>query len=277
MRKLIPLFVIILSTVITASAQVKYKLDTLQCSNVGFSVGAMMPSKAASFSIAPDGSHSSDATMHSLYKGPYMNYGINYSFKTKKGWLFSADANLIMGSNNLTHRTERMPNIFTQDNASFIIGTNGTDANVTCYNRGISVTAGMGKIFTIIPKQPNSGPFVRANLGLFQQQTIFFPQDVEAPQVDNDYEYLYDHQRRGFILAEEFGYWYMSNNSNLVNFHVSLEISQHWTHPTRQYIIDEYLNLAGPDNNKYFDMVYMLKLCWMFPLTGKPSQEFYYY
>ena len=69
----------------------------------------------------------------------------------------------------------------------------------------------------------------------------------------------------------------MSNHANLINFYVAFELSQVWSRSTRDYIIDDYLNLRGPDDNHYFDLLYTLKLCWMFPLKGKTVREYYYF
>ena len=260
----------------TANAQDAPKLDTMECHIVGFNVGVKMPSERFSFGTAPDGTTSQRATMASLYPGAYMDYGINSFYKYRRGWLVSVDGNVWFGSNNLLYRKERMGSVYTHD--SIIIGANGTDASVTCYNRGFSLQGGVGKIFVVAPKQnPNSGILARLSAGYMRQQTVFMVNNEHAPQVEGDYGLLYDHQRHGLILTESLGYWFMSNNANLLNLYVSFDISQCWSWSTRDYVIDDYLGLHGKDNNRYFDLVYSIKLCWMFPLKGKPSQEYYYY
>lgn len=257
-------------------AQHKHPLDTIECHIVGFSFGTMFPSNTLSKVTMPSGETSQNATMHSLYKSPWLDFGVNGFYKYKSNWLVSLDANLWFGNDNLSNRTTRMPNVFSQDD--IIIGTNGTDAVVTCYNRGLSFKAGVGKIFPLFPsKNPNSGILARLNGGWMQQQTIFMINDVNAPQIDGDYALLYDHQRRGFILTEGIGYWFMSNYSNLINLYVTFEVSQCWSHSTRDFMIDNYLGLHGKDNNSYFDLLFSVKLCWMFPLKGKSSQEYYYW
>lgn len=277
MKKLIlPIALLVFSLgTLRMNAQEKLSVDTLHCSNIGFTVSPVFPSTNSSFAKTLDGTRTHDGTMASLYKGPYLSFGLEYSFKSRNGWLFSGEGELTFGNDNLTLRNDRMGDVFTRD--SIVVGTNGVDANVTCYNRGLSLRAGVGKIFQIMPKNPNSGPFVRASAGLMQQQTVFFLNDVNAPQVDGDYANLYDHQRRGFNLSQEVGFWYMNNTSNVLNFHVSFEVTECWTHSTRKYVIDDVLGLRGPDNNKYFDLLYSIKFCWMFPLTGKTAYDYYYH
>lgn len=37
------------------------------------------------------------------------------------------------------------------------------------------------------------------------------------------------------------------------------------------------MNLNGPDDASYFDLIYTLKLCWMFPIKGKTAYDYYFY
>jgi len=260
----------------TAQAQIDLHQDTIECPIVGFNVGLKVPSTLFSFETAPDGTRSQRATMASLYKGPWMDYGINAIYKYKSNWLLTLDGNIWMGSNNLRQRDERMGSVFTRD--SIVIGTGGYDAAVTCYNRGLGFMGGVGKIFTLQPeKNPNSGLFARLQGGYMFQQTIFMLNNAQAPQVDGDYALLYDHQRQGFLMGEGVGFWFMSNRANLINFYVELNVQQCWSWSTRDYTIDNYLGLQGKDNNRYFDMLYTLKLCWMFPLKGRQAHDIYFY
>lgn len=262
----------------TAAAQIDLTVDTFECPIVGFNAGLMMPSKAFSFETAPDGAKSQNATMASLYNPPYLSFGIEGLYKFKSNWLVSIEGNLWFGfnSNNLNHRMERMGDVFTRD--SIVVGANGTDANITCYNRGLGFKAGVGKIFPLNPaKNPNSGILARLNAGYLRQQTIFMANSEKAAQLADDYALLYDHQRHGLMLSEAVGYWFMSNRSDLANVYVTFEVTQCWNWPTRDYMIDHYLGLQGKDNHRYFDLLYTIKISWMFPLRSKPAHDYYFY
>lgn len=273
--KLIILLLVLLPNV-SAHGQLDLTQDTLSCHIIGFNVGPVIPSANLSFGTLSDGTKSKNATMSSLYKPPYLDFGLNALYKYKSNWLVGIEGNIWFGGDNLNHRVERMGSVFSRD--SIVIGTNGTDANVTCYNRGFSVQGGVGKIFPLVPsKNPNSGILARLSGGYMLQQSIFMINDVNAPQIDEDYALLYDHQRSGFMLTEALGYWFMSNRANLVNFYIAFEVSQCWTKSTRDYIIDDYLGVRGKDNGRYFDLVYTIKFCWMFPLKGKSSHDYYFY
>lgn len=260
----------------SATAQEKLHPDTLQCPIVGFHAALAGPLTSFSSATAPDGSTVPNATMGDLYKAPWLDFGMDFAFKWRNGLFLNLEGSLIIGNNNLKNRLQRMPDVYSS--GKMIIGVNGTDATVTSYNRMLSAKLGVGKIFILSDRNPNSGPFVRLDAGFMQNQTVFMlNQHVDAPQVNGDYAYLYDHQRRGFLLSQAVGYWFMGNRSAILNFNVSFEITEVWSASTRDYIIDDLIPMRGADNNNYFDLLYGIKLIWMFPITGKPAYDYYYY
>lgn len=260
----------------SAHGQVDFTQDTLECHIVGFNFGIKAPSAAFSHVRDMNGNLTKEGTMASLYKAPYLEYGINWLYKFKSNWVLNLDGNLWIGSDNLKLRQERMSNVYSRD--SIVISGGGYDAGVSCFNRGISLQVGGGKIIPLdMKKNPNSGILARLYGGYMLQQSIFYCNEAEAHQVMGDYALLYDHQRSGWLLTEGVGYWFMSNNLNLLNLYVELSVQQCWSHSTRDYMIDNLLDMHGKDNNRYFDMLYMLKVCWMFPLRGKQAHDLYFY
>ncbi len=277
-RHLIALTVLLCTAALpSAEAQIKIKADTLACPIVGFHVGTVIPWGSMSHATDLNGNEVAHATMADLYKAPWLDFGIDVSYKWRNGLFANADFTFMFGNDNLQNRTERMSDIYTQN--GIIIGSNGTDAIVTAHNRALAWKAGIGKIFLVnMEKNPNSGPFAALNVGVMQQQTIFTLNDfVDAPQVNNDYGLLYDHQRNSFMLSQEIGYWHISNSAAILNFRISVELTEVWSRSTRDYIIDDLLGLRGKDNNKYFDLLGGIKLTWMFPITGRTSYDYYYY
>ena len=248
------------------SAQVKLTQDTIETPIIGFSFGTVFASDK----------FSTENGSHDLYPSPYYSFGLETHYKFKSNWLLSAEGSLTFGTD-LRDKAKRMPAVFSHDSVPIVIGTNGTDATASCYNRALALRIGAGKIFTLNPENPNSGLMLSLFAGIMQQKTVFLLYQVNAPQLQGDYGRLYDHKRRGFTLTESVGYWFMSNSSNFFNFHVSLEVTQCWNHSVRNYIIDEIMGLHGPDNTKYFDLYYTLKISWMFPLRGKTAYDYYFF
>lgn len=268
-------FAFLCSAPLCGLCQEKLTQDTLECVNIGFNFGTLFPSAAGSHAVMPDGTRSHDATMKSLYRGPWLDFGLDVMYKFKTNWVLDAEGSLLFGSDNLQNRTERMPGIFITD--GIVIGNNGVDAGVTAYNRGLDLRLGCARIMKVIPGNPNSGILAKLSAGIMQQQTIFTANESNAPQLEGDYRCIYDHQRLGYTLTEGIGFWFMSNNQNLVNTKITFEVTQCWSHSTRDYTIDQLAGLNGKDDSRYFDLIYAVKLCWMFPLKGKTSYDYYYY
>lgn len=246
----------------SATAQ---KTDTLQCFVVGFNFGTMLTSGER----IVGGGEKTD-----LVKNPFLNFGVDIMYKFRSNWLLGVEGNLFFGNDNLKHREERLPMLYS---GGAVIGSGGGDAGVEAFNRGLNFIAGAGKIFPLSKNNPNSGIFCMLGAGFTQSQIIYSVQAEEAPQLDGDYALLYDHQQRGPILMENIGYCFMSNTSTYFNFILSFEMQQYFTHSTRDYVLDHFMGISGKDNNRYFTPIYMLKLVWMFPITGKKTQEYYYF
>lgn len=257
----------------TTQAQVKYSADTLECHIVGFSAGVLLPGSGNNSQGLTGGN------MRDLYYSPYLDFAIEWSYKQKSGWMVGLDADVWFGSNsdNLADRGIRIGNVF--NTIGHTMGVNGEEAVVTAYNRALAVRPGVSHIVRVMPKNPNSGLLLKVSGGWFMQKTIFY-QDFnhpEAYQLSGDYAKLYDHLRNGVMLTESVGFIYMSNYLTYVNFKVSFDISQCWSWSSRAFQIDNLMGLNGRDRSRYFDLMYGIRLTWMFPFTGKTTYDYYYY
>lgn len=265
------LAVTLLSTV--AQGQVKLNADTLECHIIGFSAGVLMPGTGSTTSGLEGGN------MRDLYKSPYLDFSLNCDYKYQSNWMMTLDADLWFGltSDNLQRRTERMPSVFQPNGMAY--GWGGTDGYLTAYNRSLAVRPGVAKIITLTPKNPNSGILLKLSGGWMMQKTIFHQEYTEnpVPQITGDKGKLYDHMRQGVMLTESIGYVFMSNYSTYINVKVELQVSQCWNWSSRPWVIDDLMGLNGKDGSRYFDMLYGVKLSWMFPLMGKTTYDYYYY
>ena len=253
--------------------QVKLNVDTLECHVIGFSAGILTPGTGTTTSGLAGGN------MRDLYKPPYLDFSLNCDYKYLSNWLVTLDADLWFGltSDNLQRRNERMPSVYQPDGTAY--GWGGTDGYLTAYNRSLSVRPGVGKIITVTPKNPNSGILLKLSGGWMMQKTVFHQDYTESPvpQINGDKSKLFDHLRHGAILTESIGYVFMSNYSTYVNVKVELQVSQCWSWSTRPWVLDDLMGLNGKDNGRYFDLLYGVKLSWMFPLMGKTTYDYYYY
>ena len=255
------------------NAQVKLNVDTLQCHIVGFSAGIQAPLGGTN-SLGLEG-----GSMKDLYRGPYLDFGVEWDFLFRSGWMLTLDGDMWFGynSDNLNLRIERMGDIYNSQGSAMSRG--GTDGVVTAYNRSLAVRPGIAKIYHILPKDPNSGLILKLSGGWWMQKTVF-SQDMnesEVPQLTGQYQYLYDHLRNGIILTESIGFTYMSNLNTYINVKISFDISQCWSWASRPYTLDNVMGLNGKDESRYFDLMFGIKLSWLFPITGRTSYDYYYY
>lgn len=259
----------------TASqAQVKLSVDTLECHIIGFSAGALLPGSGFSSAGLQGGG------MADLYKGPFIDFSIECDYKYQSGWMVTLDGDLWFGynSDNLLQRESRMP---IYGDAGILYSWGGYDASVTAYNRSLAARVGVSKIINLSAGNPNSGILLGAKGGWMMQKTVF-SQDMNespAPQINGAYSHLYDHLRNGAILTESIGFAYMSNLSTYVNFKITFDISQCIGWSSRQYQIDNLMGLDGKGTERgyFFDLLYGIRLTWMFPLMGKTTYDYYYY
>ena len=272
-HKILAVIAMVMMVPTVSLSQVKLRVDTLECHMIGFSFGVQTP-LSGSNSLGLTG-----GTMKDLYEGPYLDFGLECDYKFQENWMVTLEGDLWFGynSDNLKLRAERMGDIYTSQ--GYLMSWGGTDGVVTMYNRGISVRPGVARMFNILPKNPNSGVFVKLSGGWFMQKTAH-SQDMNeslVPQVNDAYGKLYDHLRNGVMLTESIGFLYMSNYINYVNFKVEFFASECWSWSKRPYIIDNVMGLNGKDESRHFDLMVGVKLSWLFPLTGRTSYDYYYY
>ena len=254
-------------------AQVKLSVDTLECQMVGFTVGMVTPG---------GGSNSQGMTggnMGEMYKAPYLDFALEWDYRYQNGLSIGLDADMWFGlsDDNLQQREVRMGSVYTEGGLAMSWG--GYDGVVTAYNRSFAIRPSLGYTIPVLPKNPNSGILLKASAGWWMQKTVFNQDFTQSPvpQLHGAYEKLYDHLRNGIMLTESVGFIYMSNYLTYVNVKIAFEVSQCWSWSSRPYQIDNLMGLNGKDNSRYFDLLYGVRLTWLFPFTGKTTYDYYYY
>ena len=270
MTKRLPLAALLLLASPLAFAQVKLTTDTLQCHIIHFSAGALAPG------FGSNSGHTPLRNMRHLYSAPWLDFAIGCDYKYRSGWTVTLDADLAIGNDNLRQRQARLGDIYGP--LGYPLASDGSIAGIEAYNRNLSLRIGIARLIPLLPRNPNSGLLLKASAGWIMQKTAFNQNYTEnpVPLLADPYSQLYDNLRNGIILSQSIAFQYMSNYLTYVNLRVSLEISQCLTWSSRPYLIDNLTHLNGKDHNRYFDLLYGLKLTWMFPLTGKTTYDYYY-
>ncbi len=192
---------------------------------------------------------------------------IKLDFKTKSYWTFGVNGSYFFGK-------DVKENLFDSINTSTgaIINRIGEYADVRTFERGFTVSGTIGRMFSFKKPNPNSGLVVDIGLGFIQHKIRIETIGNNVPQLSTDYKKGYDRLTNGFLLSENLGYLYLSNN-RFVNFYFGFECMQGITQSRRSFDFD----LMKQDTQKRLDILYGAKVAWILPLYKKAPQEFYTY
>lgn len=200
--------------------------------------------------------------------GPNSNLGGSFLMKTKGNWIFGIDGSFLFGSN--VKDTLVLNNIRTSQGQ--IIDQDGQFASVFFYERGYSLFARGGKIFSFNKPNPNSGILFLSGAGFLQHKMRIEVTGNTVPQLSAEYRKGYDRLRNGIALTQFLGYQYLSNKK-LVNFFGGIEVIAAFTKNRRGYNYDtmEY------DNLQRLDLLFGFRFGWILPLYKNLPKDFYFY
>ncbi|HLC82767.1 MAG TPA: hypothetical protein VJI69_02985 [Bacteroidia bacterium] len=193
--------------------------------------------------------------------------GLNLEFKTKKQWTFGINGSYIFGKD---VKESLFDSIATSSGA--IINGNGAFADVRLYERGFTTSLTAGRLFSFKKPNPNSGIMFNVGVGFIQHKIRIETIGNNAPQLSKQYKKGYDRLTNGFLLSQNLGYLYLSDN-RLVNFYIGFECMQGFTQSRRSYDYD----LMKQDTEKRVDILYGGKFAWILPMYKRAPQEFYTY
>lgn len=194
------------------------------------------------------------------------NVGASFVIKTRSNFVFGVEGSFLFGDN-----VKEDPIAEFRVDGGEIISEGGTYANVLLMQRGFALNARVGKIFSVLSPNPNSGPYVYVTAGYMQHNIRYQVDRNTVPFLRDEYVGGYDRLTSGFALSQFIGYRYFSNN-RLVNFYIGYEFTQGFTQGRRPYNFDE----RATDNSSRSDLLQGVKLGWSIPLYKKTPREFYY-
>lgn len=193
--------------------------------------------------------------------------GGNLDFKTKKYWIFGVNGCYFFGKD---VKESLFDSIATPSGA--IIDGNGEFADVRLYERGFTASLTAGRMFSFKRPNPNSGIVFSVGAGFIQHKIRIETIGNKVPQLSKEYKKGYDRLTNGFLLSQNLGYLYLSDN-RLINIYFGLECMQGFTQSRRSFDYD----LMKQDTQKRVDIMYGAKIAWILPLYKRAPQEFYTY
>jgi len=200
--------------------------------------------------------------------GINQSIGMGVTYKTAKGWMFTAEGAFIFGTN--INEPNLFGNLTTSDGT--IIGSDGLYADIRVFERGYYATLGVGRLFKVAKPNPNCGFIVEASLGFIQHKIKIQDKKNAVPALQEEYLKGYDRLTNGLAVREFIGYLYVGNH-RLVNFFGGIEAVQGWTAGRRDY---DYSDMKA-NKQARIDLLFGLKVGWVIPLFKEAPETFYLY
>jgi len=193
---------------------------------------------------------------------------LNIGFKNKNQWVCGINGGYFFGKD--IREKGLLDSIANTDGN--ITNQNGEFADIRFYERGFNFSVFAGKLIPLKKPNPNSGIILNFGIGFIQHKIRIETIGNNVPQLSSDYKKGYDRLTNGFLLTQNLGYLYLSNN-RLLNFYFGFEFMQGFTKNRRTYDFD----LMKKNSGKRLDTLYGAKVAWILPLYKKAPQLFYYY
>lgn len=197
--------------------------------------------------------------------GPNFSAGGTFTWKTKHNILFGVEGSYFFGKN---VKEDVLTNLRTSD--GFIIDNEGYPGDIRLTERGWNFYANVGKLFSKLGHNPNSGLFITVGGGYMQHKIKFYDTNKKVAAVRGDLQKGYDRLSGGFGLTQFIGYHYLSNN-RLANFYFGFEFYEAQTKSYRGFNYDT----GKEDTQQRLDVLTGFRFGWLLPLY-KRTKDFYY-
>jgi hypothetical protein len=192
--------------------------------------------------------------------------GAAYRYKTKDNWQFGLEGSFFFGND---VKEQVATGLLTSE--GFIIDRVGGFTELLVLERGMLISATIGKVIPVFGPNPNSGFVFRFGSGFMQHKIRLETRNNDVPQLEGDYLKGYDRLSNGLMLHQFVGYQYLSNK-RLINFTLGIEGFQGFTQSRRDFNFD----LMKKDETKRLDSLYGLRFSWNFPIYRKSANGYYY-
>jgi hypothetical protein len=183
---------------------------------------------------------------------------LSVDYKLKNYWTFGVNGSYLFGKT----IKESLFDSISKEN--YFISSEGDFADVRLFERGFTVSAAVGRMFTPSKDRPNSGIVVSLGAGFIQHKIRIEVIGNNLPQLDKAYKKGYDRLSNGLLLSQNVGYLYLSNN-RMVNFYFGLECMEGFTQSRRSFDFDR----MEKDIKKRLDILYGAKVAWILPVYAK--------
>ncbi len=203
--------------------------------------------------------------------GLFNNAGFATGYKFKSNWYLGAEADFMFG------KDIRMPivDIFGHlaDSKGNITDQNGDIASILLFSRGFHVNIELGKVFSALGHNSNSGLFIKVGGGYLNHRMRIESNEQVIPSLEKDYKRGYDRLTTGFNTNQFIGYLFMADQGFL-NFYGGFFIQEGFTKNRRNAFYDQP-GVPVPSETR-LDILYGAKLGWLIPIYKRKPKDYYY-
>jgi hypothetical protein len=194
--------------------------------------------------------------------------GLDISYKTSKGWMFSISGSHMFGG---TVRERNILNNISTDGGD-VITQSGVFEDYRLKQFGWLLYGRIGKIFPVVGPNPNSGLLIELGTGLMQHKIWIETPMNNSPQLTTEYKRGYDRLSNGLSLNPFIGYQHLSNNK-LINYYVGLDVHIGLTENRRTINYDTGMR----DGRQRTDLLIGIKAGWILPLYKRAEKAMLFY
>lgn len=197
------------------------------------------------------------------------NLGLFAGYKTNKNWIYGIEGNFIFG------QKIKLSGLFDElvDEKGNVTDVNGDIAIIRVQSRGFSVTGSVGKIFSVLSPNSNSGIYTSIGAGYIAHKMRIETQDQVIPSIELDYKKGYDRLTAGLNLTQFIGYALMANRGAF-NFYGGFYIQEGLTYNKRTIFFDQPDTPVSTDMR--LDIQYGFKIAWLIPIYKRMPKDYYY-
>ncbi len=194
--------------------------------------------------------------------------GAGADYYTKDNWILGLKGDFMFGKD---VETDVLANL--RGDAGFVYADDGGISDIKLRERGIHLSAHIGRVFSFSETNKRSGLRVTIGGGFLQHKIrIQEEPQVFVSSIYKDYKKGYDRLTNGATITEFIGYQFIANN-RLINFSIGAEFVQGFTQGRRSFNFDT----RSPGLDKRLDLLYGFRLTWTLPLfIGENADEINY-
>lgn len=200
--------------------------------------------------------------------GPSGQVGPSFMVKFKSNWIIGVEGVYLFSQD-----VKKLDYYYYLDNdEGWITNMYGDPGIVAESMSGFNIFLKAGRVFRVFNPNPNSGIMVNLGAGFMQHKIWIEERGNNIPQLTPEYIKGYDRLCNGLLMNQFIGYMWFHKQAKY-NFYAGFEFSQGLTQNRRSW---DFILEKKVDDER-LDLLYSIKIGWVFSFHKRMSTELYFY